>query len=173
MPKPSLASRLDTQSVPGLPTKPVENEDKPATDDVEMKVEDDEKAVNIGRAVLEDLAKALQEHLDERKWRSARYLVRPIGGDMGYRQLTQQVQIVLFTSLTSLPSTTAPLVSSASLIVLLTSFTAVLSEPGLRAARGDECVRVVVEAMLRMSTTSETDGLREQIGRASCRERVS
>ncbi|KAK4700512.1 nuclear cap-binding protein subunit 1, partial [Phenoliferia sp. Uapishka_3] len=154
----SLASRIDSKPPPvqaGLPSKPIdattgegEAKEEVAGDDVEMKAEEEAvKAINIGRAILEDLSKALQDSLDERKWRSARYL------------------ILLFTSLTSLPSTSSPLVSSASLIVLLTSFTAVLSEPGLRASRGDECVRVVVESMLRMepSESGETDGLKDSV----------
>ncbi|KAL8276473.1 hypothetical protein RQP46_011123 [Phenoliferia psychrophenolica] len=156
---PSLASRLDTKPapvVPGLPSKPAEaggadgEEAKPAaaaTEDVEMKADNEDEAVNIGRLIVEDLTKALQLNLDERKWRSARYL------------------ITLFTSLTALPSPEAPLVSSASLVVLLTSFTAVLNEPALRAARGDECVRVVVESLLRLgpSKAGETGGLRDAV----------
>ena len=83
VPAPSLASRLEAKVVPGLPPKPTEagegdstlEEAKPVEEDVEMK-EDEDRAVNIGRAIVQDLTKALQENLDERKWRSARYLVR-------------------------------------------------------------------------------------------------
>lgn len=44
----------------------------------------------------------------------------------------------------------SPVVSASSLVNLLASFVSVLDEPGLRAARGDECVRIIVEALLRL-----------------------
>lgn len=44
----------------------------------------------------------------------------------------------------------APLVSTSSFIALLSSFAAVLDEPGLLASRGDENVRIIVEGLLRL-----------------------
>lgn len=64
-------------------------------------------------------------------------------------QANKHTQVLLFAHLASIP-TSAPLISSTSLTTLLTSFVAVLDEPGLRAARGDECVRIIVEALLRL-----------------------
>lgn len=33
--------------------------------------------INVGREIVQDLTKALQVYLDERKWRNVRYIVRP------------------------------------------------------------------------------------------------
>ncbi|GAA5821849.1 hypothetical protein JCM11251_004742 [Rhodosporidiobolus azoricus] len=133
----------------GLPQKPVSLEEAEAAaekgQEGEVKTEgevegeggDDERKedepekVNVGKEIVMDLTKAFQAFLDERKWKSVRYCV------------------ALFATLTSLPPS-APLVSLSSLITLLTSFVSVLDEPGLRAARGDECVRIIVEALLRI-----------------------
>lgn len=46
----------------------VEEESKPAAPEPEK--------VNVGHAIVQDLAKAFQAFLDERKWKSVRYLVR-------------------------------------------------------------------------------------------------
>lgn len=55
-----------------------------------------------------------------------------------------------------------PIISSSSVITLLTTFAAVFDEPGLRASRGDDCVRIVVESLLRLGGThgEGTEGLR-------------
>lgn len=57
----------------------------------------------------------------------------------------------MFAHLSRTPVST-PTVSPASLITLLSAFVKVLDEPGLRAARGDECVRIIVEALLHFGT---------------------
>jgi nuclear cap-binding protein subunit 1 len=65
-------------------------------------------------------------------------------------QLTPKVfnrQLHLFAHLASLPT---PLIAPQSFISLLPSFVSVLDEPGVRANRGDEAVRIIVEALLRM-----------------------
>ncbi|ORY91755.1 MIF4G like-domain-containing protein [Leucosporidium creatinivorum] len=159
-PAPTLESRiapaprldLPTRPLParpaGLPSKPVDTEEIPAEQDVEMKADDsinkDEK-INVGKMLVADLIKAFQVYLDERKWRNVRYCV------------------LLFAHLTQIPTPT-PLVSPSSLITLLSSFTSVLDEPGLRAARGDECVRIVVEALLHLDRATEgTEGLRDSV----------
>ena len=61
------------------------------------------------------------------------------------------LQLHLFAHLASLPK---PLVDSSSLLSLLqNSFVSVLeNEPGLRAERGDELVRVVLETLIRLSS---------------------
>lgn len=62
-------------------------------------------------------------------------------------------QVLLFAHLARLPtpsSSSSPLISPSSLTTLLASFISVLDEPGLRASRGDECLRIVVEALLRL-----------------------
>lgn len=41
-----------------------------------------------------------------------------------------------------------------SLLSLLNSFVSVLDEPGLKATRGDECVRIVIEALLRLDSAA-------------------
>lgn len=51
-------------------------------EDVEMATADtaDKAAppapINVGREIVQDLIKAFQVYLDERKWRNARYIVR-------------------------------------------------------------------------------------------------
>ncbi|GAA5937525.1 hypothetical protein JCM10213_007267 [Rhodosporidiobolus nylandii] len=136
----------------GLPQKPVSEEEAAAApageekpegqaegeekkDAEEEQKEDEPEKVNVGREIVQDLMKAFQAFLDERKWKSVRYCV------------------VLFAHLTALPPS-SPLLSVSSLLTLLTSFVSVLDEPGLRAARGDECVRIIVEALLRLDATA-------------------
>lgn len=71
--------------------------------------------------------------------------------------LNQNVpQVILFATLTTMPSA-VPVVSLSSFLNLLSSFASVLDEPGLRAARGDECVRVIIEGLLRLDTSSLSD----------------
>ncbi|GAA5864299.1 hypothetical protein JCM1840_006735 [Sporobolomyces johnsonii] len=134
-----------------LPAKPVTEEDatmaEEKKEDESKEGEEDKKAeekqpekVNVGKEIVEDLMKAFQAFLDERKWRSVRYCV------------------TLFAQLTLLPPS-APLIASTSLTTLLTSFVSVLDEPGLRAARGDECVRIIVEALLRLDGATEGSGV--------------
>lgn len=68
---------------------------------------------------------------------------------------------MLFCHLATLPK---PLVSPSSVVALLTSFLAVLDEPGLHAARGDECVKIIVEALLRLGPSVDgTDGLKDGV----------
>lgn len=88
--------------------------------------------VNLGLEIVKDLVKAFQNHLDARRWRSVRFSLH------------------LFAHLASLPK---PLVDPQSLLSLLRdSFVSVLeNEPGLRAERGDELVRVVLETLLRLA----------------------
>lgn len=72
-------------------------------------------------------------------------------------------QVLLFAHLSSLPSA-SPLIAASSLTTLLSSFVAVLDEPGLRASRGDECVRIIVEALLRLGGDAVgTEGLRDGV----------
>jgi len=47
-----------------------------------------------------------------------------------------------------------PVVTVSSLLSLLNSFVSVLDEPGLKATRGDECVRIIIEALLRLDSTA-------------------
>ncbi|BGP23709.1 Nuclear cap-binding protein subunit 1 [Rhodotorula toruloides] len=147
----SLASRISANPTPaswppppadaaplasGLPAKPVVD-----GDDAQMTGEDEKEGngeqkkevekVNVGKEIVQDLMKAFQAFLDERKWKSVRYCV------------------TLFSYMTSMPPA-SPVVSASSLVNLLASFVSVLDEPGLRAARGDECVRIIVEALLRL-----------------------
>ncbi|GAA5986795.1 hypothetical protein JCM10908_000901 [Rhodotorula pacifica] len=91
--------------------------------------------VNVGHAIVQDLAKAFQAFLDERRWKSVRY------------------SVILFATLTTMPSS-APVVTLSSLISLLNSFVSMLDEPGLKATRGDECVRIVIEALLRLDSVA-------------------
>ncbi|GAA6014699.1 hypothetical protein JCM10207_006907 [Rhodosporidiobolus poonsookiae] len=128
---------------PGLPAKPMSEEEALEAAAVEGAKngetagdaeEEQAEKVNVGKEIVKDLMKAFQAFLDERKWKSVRY------------------SVTLFTLLTSLPPS-SPIVSASSLITLLSSFVAVLDEPGLRAARGDECVRIIVEALLRLDTS--------------------
>lgn len=67
-----------------------------------------------------------------------------------------RVQVILFAHLTRLPAS-SPVISTSSLVNLLTSFVAVLDEPGLRASRGDECARIIVEALLRLDAATLAD----------------
>ncbi|GAA5927562.1 Sto1p [Sporobolomyces koalae] len=160
-PPTSLASRLSGPSsypaAPGLPTRPVESGEGDAATTGEENENQSEGAeevvkINVGKEIVEDLMKAFQAFLDERKWKSVRYCV------------------TLFTQLTSLP-VSSPLVASTSLLTLLSSFLSVLDEPGLRLSRGDECVRIIVEALLRLEGGDEgafaaaggLDSLREGI----------
>lgn len=69
----------------------------------------------------------------------------------------------MFAHLSSIP-TGPPLIDPTSFATLLSSFVAVLDEPGLRAARGDECVRIIVEALLRLP--------RDAVGTESLRDGV-
>ena len=70
-------------------------------------------------------------------------------------------QILYFAHLATLPT---PLVTSSSVVALLSVFLGVLEEPGLRASRGDECVRIIVEGLLRLGSAVEgTDGLRDGV----------
>ncbi|GAA5880762.1 hypothetical protein JCM16303_004343 [Sporobolomyces ruberrimus] len=153
----SLAARLSNSSAPpsysapsapGLPSKPVsaidseqsenhgENNDEVKREDNGNDAEREEAKVNVGKEIVEDLMKAFQAFLDERKWKSVRYCV------------------TLFAQLTSIPLS-APLVAPTSLMTLLSSFLSVLDEPGLRLSRGDECVRIIVEALLRLEGGDE------------------
>ncbi|EGU12551.1 hypothetical protein RTG_01084 [Rhodotorula toruloides ATCC 204091] len=125
---------------PGLPAKPlVDGEDaqmagEDSTDGAKAENGEEKKEVekvNVGKEVVQDLMKAFQAFLDERKWKSVRYCV------------------TLFSYLTTVPPA-SPVISASSLVNLLASFVSVLDEPGLRAARGDECVRIIVEALLRL-----------------------
>ncbi|KAK4055782.1 Nuclear cap-binding protein subunit 1 [Microbotryomycetes sp. JL201] len=146
---PSLLSRVD------MPIKPLPNRlatktesadahgEKP--DDVEMNSsEKAERKPNVGREIVQDLVTAFQQYLDERKWRSVRF------------------SVFFFAHLTSAPKS-APLVTLSSLLALLSSFAAVLDEPGLRAARGDECVRIVAETILRLGNVEGTDALKDSL----------
>ncbi|GAA5965784.1 hypothetical protein JCM3765_007346 [Sporobolomyces pararoseus] len=127
----SLASRI-TPSAPGLPPKPISSiEGEQPEEEVEMM-----NKVNVGKEIVEDLMKAFQSFLDERKWKSVRYSVN------------------LFSQLTMLPKE-SPLIASTSLLTLLSSFLSVLDEPGLRLSRGDECVRIIVESLLRIEGGDE------------------
>ncbi|KAM0746015.1 hypothetical protein T439DRAFT_307230 [Meredithblackwellia eburnea MCA 4105] len=137
-PAPTLAARL--AAVPSLPPKPTTTTEG-TEGDAEMKdKEEDEikpevaapEVINIGREIIKDLTVALQEQLDDRRWRGARYIVH------------------LLSFLTSLPDPSHPIVDPFSLLVLLRTFTSALSDPGIRAGRGDECVRIVVESVLRL-----------------------
>ncbi|BGO90576.1 hypothetical protein NBRC10512_005296 [Rhodotorula toruloides] len=134
-PPPTDASPL----APGLPAKPVvDGEDaqmagEDSTDGAKVENSEEKKEVekvNVGKEIVQDLMKAFQAFLDERKWKSVRYCV------------------TLFSYLTTMPPA-SPVISASSLVNLLASFISVLDEPGLRAARGDECVRIIVEALLR------------------------
>lgn len=79
---------------PGLPARPVDvEEDKPAAaeedaaaaagadgdaqkaQEGESQEENGPEKVNVGKEVVQDLAKAFQQFLDERKWKSVRYCV--------------------------------------------------------------------------------------------------
>lgn len=95
-------------------------------------------AVNVGLEIVRDLVKAFQNHLDARRWRSVRFSLH------------------LFAHLASLPK---PLVDAGSLLNLLRdSFVSALeNEPGLRAERGDELVRVVLETLIRLSADRGLD----------------
>lgn len=58
----------------------------------------------------------------------------------------------------------APTISPDSLIALLGAFVRVLDEPGLRAARGDECVRIIVETLLHYGPDQAgTDSLQNSV----------
>jgi len=86
---------------------------------------------NVGLEIVKDLVKSFQNHLDARRWRSVRF------------------HLHLFALLASLPR---PLIQPKSLLELLSlSFLNALdNEPGLRAERGDEVARVVLETLLRL-----------------------
>lgn len=86
-----------------------------------------------------------------------RMLFLILGWTAGRLSLNQNVpQVILFATLTTMPSA-VPVVSLSSFLNLLSSFASVLDEPGLRAARGDECVRVIIEGLLRLDTSSLSD----------------
>lgn len=162
---------------PGLPARPTDEADATpvpselANGDTQGDSEMVEEGgmVNVGREILDDLCKAFQGFLDERKWRSVRYCVRQIPRLPPLRPMPKPlkhvtdhavlVQVLLFATLSTLDR---PLVSPSSLTTLLASFLAVLDEPGLRASRGDTCVRIVVEALLRIGggDGSEAESLR-------------
>lgn len=152
---------------PGLPARPTDEVDAPAAADAEegdgradgdSEMKEEGGMINVGREILNDLCKAFQGFLDERKWRSVRYCVsHPPRSCFLDDILSQWIlivllpyplsQVLLFATLSTLEH---PLVSPQSLTTLLASFLAVLDEPGLRASRGDTCVRIVVEALLRV-----------------------
>ncbi|GAA5893972.1 hypothetical protein JCM8208_001295 [Rhodotorula glutinis] len=136
-------------AAPGLPARPigVDGEAAAASSeaaavrvvaDGESQEDGAQDKVNVGKEVVQDLIKAFQQFLDERKWKSVRYCV------------------ILFAHLTRLPAS-SPVISTSSLVNLLTSFVAVLDEPGLRASRGDECARIIVEALLRLDASTLAD----------------
>lgn len=95
------------------------------------------ESVSLGLEIVRDLVKSFQSHLDSRHWRSTR------------------LTLSFFAHLASLPS---PLVSPTSLVALLGSFAAAWEEVMGKAARGDECVRVVGEALLRSNLLASTEG---------------
>lgn len=132
--------------------------------------------INLGLEIVRHLVKVFQNHLDARRWRSARFYVRgretllllarlrqrdegihlPASGTSPVSLLTsptfpspRRTQLHLFAHLASLPK---PLIDLASLVALLhQSFVSALeNELGLRAERGDELVRVVLETLLRL-----------------------
>lgn len=174
----SLAARLSNSSAPpsysapsapGLPSKPVsaidgeqsenhgENNDEVKREDTGNDEEREEAKVNVGKEIVEDLMKAFQAFLDERKWKSVRYCVSPFPArllDVNLLTFRDLPQVTLFAQLTSIPLS-APLVAPTSLMTLLSSFLSVLDEPGLRLSRGDECVRIIVEALLRLEGGDE------------------
>ncbi|KAM0788666.1 hypothetical protein ACM66B_002765 [Microbotryomycetes sp. NB124-2] len=149
----SLLSRVD-MPIKALPIRAAaqagaesaSDGDKATEGDAEMTSETEkaQQAPNVGREIVLDLASAFQTYLDERKWRSVRF------------------STLFFAHLTSAPKA-APLVTLSSLLSLLSSFVAVLDEPGLRAARGDECVRIVAEAILRLGNIEGTDSLKDSL----------
>lgn len=135
-------------------------------DDVKMSEEKKEDKVNVGRHIVADLVKAFQTYLDERKWKAVRFSVSscpqcpwrpPSSFDLYSRR-----KIFLFALLTRTPEA-SPLVSLQSLLSLLSSFAAVLDEPGLRATRGDECVKIVAETLLRLGDVQGTEPLRDSL----------
>ena len=114
-------------------------------------------AINLGLEIVKHLVKVFQNHLDARRWRSVRFSVRAVLARLTtclVSPLTppflSNSQLHLFAHLASLPR---PLVDASSLLTLLhASFILPLeNEPGLRAERGDELVRVVLETLLRLS----------------------
>ena len=176
----SLASRISSvptpssyppssPAAPGLPAKPIDSNGLPpkpvSSEEAEQEggekkqgeVEEEEKEVvrvNVGKEIVEDLMKAFQAFLDERKWRSVRYCVKTpfslLPSSLSpHADPVLNMQVILFAQLTSLPLS-SPLIASTSLLTLLSSFLSVLDEPGLRSSRGDECVRIIVEALLRL-----------------------
>jgi len=116
------------------------------------------QTIFIGLEIVKDLVKTFQRHLDARRWRSVRFSVSShffVLYDSDIAMLTTKspfvsLQLHLFAHLASLPK---PLISSDSLLALLQqSFvTALENELGLRAERGDELVRVVLESLLRLA----------------------
>ncbi|KAK4056523.1 Nuclear cap-binding protein subunit 1 [Microbotryomycetes sp. JL221] len=130
---------------PAAPADPSAG-DMAATNDAQMadEVTKDDDEPNVGREIVLDLAKAFQTYLDERKWRSVRF------------------SILLFAHLTRAPAG-SPLVDLSSLISVLRSFAVVLDEPGLRAARGDECVRIIAETILRLGEVEGLDSLKDSL----------
>jgi hypothetical protein len=112
--------------------------------------------VNIGLEITKDLVKVFQNHLDARRWRGVRFCVSclfllspyylTLRLTCNYRLRTQ---LHMFAHLATLPK---PLISITSLLSLLNqSFIFVLeNEFSLRAERGDELVKVVLETLLRI-----------------------
>lgn len=165
----SSSTRLETApSAAGLPSKPVEatNEgEAEGEQDVEMQTEvekpvEAEVIVNIAHEIVRDLMSALQTYLNERKWRNARYIVR------FYDHIIHRFELIKYNpqvlTLSHLAALLNPIIASSAVITLLTTFAEVFDEPGLRASRGDDCVRIIVESLLRMGGThgEGAEGLR-------------
>ncbi|CAH7685100.1 MIF4G like-domain-containing protein [Phakopsora pachyrhizi] len=99
---------------------------------------------SIGLQIVRDLSRSFQLHIDNRRWRSTRLFLHFFG---------------------HLHSLSRPLVSSQSLLALLRAiFNATTDELTCAGARADECLRMVVEGLLRSRLLKvEDDDLKKEV----------
>lgn len=122
------------------------------SNDVEM---DEGGSNSVGALLVKDLVKSFKSYLDTRLWRNTRLSVslssqsNPLSrhSDSNRLILFSLPQLHLFVSLLPLG-----VISPASLRKLLSSFAAVLDEPGVPVARGDRAAICIIETLCRAGT---------------------
>jgi nuclear cap-binding protein subunit 1 len=108
------------------------------TDAIELSGSTNDAPPSPGYEIVGELIKGFEADLANRKWRSVR------------------LHLLLFAHLASLPR---PLITTASLLNTLTAFASITEEYGVGANRADECVRIVLETLARLTAEADSGGL--------------